>query len=397
MRLLILTILSITVCSVQALFCQETEYLSKTVLFSSEKRQTSRELNHLSEQLFYIGDYKTGLQFHDIAVDIVNGSYNYRNSPNDSSKIKGYSTFPAKEYIIKKSKNEKIIIINESHHQPMHRTFTTSLLKDLYLNGFKYLAVETLTNDSLINYNLNHDKYPKTNSGYYSKEPQYGNLIRVALEIGFELIAYDDITNRREYMQALNIKKQTFDKDPNAKVLIHCGYGHGYEDMRDSLMGGWLAQLTGINPLTIDQVTLSEHSDRMYENEYYGTTYSNISAVFLEKTNVNASFKIPEGIIGYDMSIYHPRTKYVNGRPDWLNLTGEKKYYFPCENKEISILYPLLVRAYLHSENPKSAVPYDCIEITSEKDKTALLLKPGKYNLLLTHDRQEQSFLIEIK
>ena len=107
MKLLILTILSIMLIPTQVLFCQETEYLGRSALFSSEKRPTSRELNHLSEQLFNIGDYKTGLQFHDIAETIVNSSYYCGNNSTDSSKIKGYSSFPAKEYIIERSKQLK--------------------------------------------------------------------------------------------------------------------------------------------------------------------------------------------------------------------------------------------------------------------------------------------------
>ncbi len=44
---------------------------------------------------------------------------------------------PAAEYIIKRSSKERIIIINEAHHQPLHRVFTESLLEGLYQNGFR--------------------------------------------------------------------------------------------------------------------------------------------------------------------------------------------------------------------------------------------------------------------
>jgi hypothetical protein len=85
----------------------------------------------------------------------------------------------AKEYIVNRSKKEKVILINEAHNNAMHRVFTTSILQGLYDNGFRFLGLEALS-DTLINKR----KFPVLESGYYTKEPQFGNLIHEALKIG---------------------------------------------------------------------------------------------------------------------------------------------------------------------------------------------------------------------
>lgn len=76
----------------------------------------------------------------------------------------------------------------------------------MYQNGYQYLGLEALF-DSLIN----ERKYPIQESGYYIKEPEFGNLITEALNIGYKLFSYEATKNKngeeREIEQALNIQK----------------------------------------------------------------------------------------------------------------------------------------------------------------------------------------------
>lgn len=137
----------------------------------------------------------------------------------DINYFKQFKPQNAKNYILQRAKDEKIIAINEAHFQPNHRVFTASLLENLYSLGFRYLAIETLSNNSIVSENdkrsevdlLNDRNYPTLESGYYLKEPQYGNLVRDALKIGFTLIGYEAgwHTNQvsREIEQAKNLAK----------------------------------------------------------------------------------------------------------------------------------------------------------------------------------------------
>ncbi|MCJ7932797.1 MAG: hypothetical protein MUW56_03995 [Chryseobacterium sp.] len=92
----------------------------------------------------------------------------------------------AKDYILNKSKKEEILILNEAHHYASHRTFATSLLKGLYENGYRYLGLEALGDDS-----INIRKFPTIHSGFYTSEPQFGNFIKTALDLGFILFKYE--------------------------------------------------------------------------------------------------------------------------------------------------------------------------------------------------------------
>src|SRR5690606_18409918 len=111
--------------------------------------------------------------------------------------------------------------------QPIHRVFTESLLEGLYQNGYRYLGLEALAEDSLINIR----KWPVINDGYYTNEPQFGNMIREALRLGFIVFGYESggRGKEREMGQAANIV-EILKNDPNTKILIHCGFGHIVED-----------------------------------------------------------------------------------------------------------------------------------------------------------------------
>ncbi len=144
-------------------------------------------------------------------------------------------------------------IINEAHHVPKHRAFTRSLLKELYANGYRYLGLEALFDAA-----VNETKFPVIETGYYTKEPEFGNLISEALATGFTLFSYEASQGKngkeREIEQAENIQK-FIENNPKAKVLIHCGYAHAYENDYPAwgkAMAGRLKQNMNIDPLTID-------------------------------------------------------------------------------------------------------------------------------------------------
>ncbi len=109
--------------------------------------------------------------------------------------------------------------------------------------------------------------YPLLTSGPLVKEPQYANMIRNAMKIGYQVVPYEhdedkdetDAMKRwysREEGQANNILK-FLKRYPNAKIVIHCGYGHLGEEIHEGDIIGSMAAIlkkkSGINPLTINQ------------------------------------------------------------------------------------------------------------------------------------------------
>ena len=187
-------------------------------------------------------------------------------SPADSLYFTQFRPVDAKEYILQEAGNERILMINEAHHVPYHRIFTASLLQGLYDWGFRFFGAETLSDSSLDNH-LNERGYPILNSGFYTKEPQYGNLIRQALAIGYTVFPYEaDFTSirtgkQREMAQARNIQR-VVQEHPDAKMLIHAGYAHIQEDSVGGdwgkAMAGRVREFTGIDPFTINQEVLTD-------------------------------------------------------------------------------------------------------------------------------------------
>jgi hypothetical protein len=344
------------------------------------------------------GDYRSTLELFDLEAN--NKDYGIDKNAIDSIQTY-YVPTDAKDYVIDIAKAEQIVIINETHHNPNHRIFTKSLLQELYNNGYTYLGLEALFNgpkggtpigntgnhilderDSL----LNERGYPVFQSGNYL-EPQMGNLIRTALEIGFVVFSYEKSGvgsgDPREKGQAKNIAN-ILEKDPNAKILIHCGYSHAYEGFDvyakgGKAMAGWLKEFTGINPLTINQSTYSEEFRKNEWNHPVLNAFSfNEPKVLLDEEGVAMGFG--QGNMFTDIAIINPVTKYINGRPNWI-FKG-KNQGFSVDPSIFDFECPIMVLAYRRNENFNNAVPVDLIEIIDPKDQPQLALDKGKYTLI---------------
>lgn len=326
------------------------------------------------------GNYKKALQTWDSKV----GSSIPSITANDSAYFKGFKPKDAKEYILNRSKSEKIIIINEAHNNSRHRVFTTSLLKGLYKNGYRFIAFEALT-DTLINQR----KFPILSSGsIYIQESQYSNLIKEAIKIGFTLFSYEHFGKKgetgkdREIGQAKNIAK-VISQNPNGKFLIHCGYDHLNEGIPgikewEKAMAGRLKDLTGINPFTIDQIPGSEKGYPKFNTPYIKMANSKIPVIM-----VNEQGKTYNGDINNDKAdcrIIYPESSYTNGKPDWLRLEGRKA--FTVLTSSISE-YPILVLAYRKNELEQEGIPADVTEIISKDETSDLILDKGDYRIIV--------------
>ena len=326
------------------------------------------------------GNYRKALQTWD-----MQGANKAILSANDSLYFNKFKATNAKDYIIKRSKKEKLIIINEAHNNSRHRVFTTSLLKDLYKNGYRYLGIEALA-DSLIN----ERKFPNLQSGsLYLHESQYANLIKKALDLGFTVFNYEYTYAKgktgkdREIEQAENIAK-IMKQNPKDKFLIHCGYDHLNEGIPgikswEKAMAGRLRDLTGVNPFTIDQIPCSEKGSVEFNNPYIRFSNSVNPAIMVDSKG--QTFNGSEGNGVADCRIIHPVTIYKNGRPDWLFLNGERKA-IPIPTDSIT-QFPVLALAYRIDEFENEGIPADVIEIDNKEQEANFILDKGKYRIII--------------
>jgi hypothetical protein len=341
------------------------------------------------------GDYRKALEQWDIALPGKFKPYTEREI--DSLRLQ-YKVVPAAAYIVEQAKANRVIIINEAHHSSLHRVFTKSLLQELYDNGFRNLGLEALTNGELKDSLLRNRKYPVMETGHYTKDPQFGNMIRTALEIGYNVFPYETTRGSngksREIDQARNIQ-QVIDSRPNEKFLIHCGFGHveeGEHDTWEKAMAGRLAEFTGINPLTINQVPYSEKSLPEWSHPLLQVFNITQPSVLLDQES--RPFRFERGNTWADIAVLHPFTSYTHERPNWLFENGNKPVNINLN--KVGIAYPVMVMAFKKGEKIDEAVPVDMLEVADKTSTSFLALLKGKYEIVVIN-RSEEARKFELK
>jgi hypothetical protein len=339
----------------------------------------------LAQAISFLGDNASVLELAKIANEKQYPT-NEVEAAKTADSVKGTVYEDARTYILSKAKKNRVVMINEAHDKPLHRAFTISLLEDLYRAGFRYLAMEMLRN-----YGNNSVTDVSSATGYYVAEPVAGELVRKALEIGYTLLPYEDFTNnhtvkQREYAQAKNIADFLKRKDSSAKILVHAGYGHIQEGSSSDEfipMAAYFKIISGIDPLTIDQIHMTEGSNTSFEASIYNHwikkhPVTNSSVILLDNKSIDIA-----GQIMNDIYVIHPPTKYINGRPGWMSMNGWKQET-PVAPAHRSLF---LVQAYYASEykditTVDKSIPADQTYQTSPNGMYYLYLRKGKYKLV---------------
>ncbi|MEM1214609.1 MAG: hypothetical protein AAGJ82_02915 [Bacteroidota bacterium] len=311
----------------------------------------------------------------------------------DTAGIQNLTAIDAKAQIVAQAENHQIILINEAHHVPTHRRFTASLLKDLYQLGYRYLAAETMIHGRVKA--LNERKYPLKDSGTYTLEPQYGDLIRQALALGFEIVAYDANIggnySQRDSVQARNILT-ILERDSSAKILVHAGYGHIFEDTRNEWvkMGMYIRRLSGINPLTIDQTRFLRGEGQCYCNRLIAKYNPTSPTVWL--TESGAVWTLPDLSSFVDIQVLHPQPERHNGR--LLGVISDDKKIINLAAHENLNGKTTLVQCFLRNEfvlenNTQVLIPVDQFLKSPQQRNTPLLIPSGSFVVQWVSPSQE--------
>ena len=361
---------------------------SKEISASIDTEKVAWNLQEYAIQFSRVGNYRASL---DIQKEFLARTSRQRNAlvkPKvDSLYFSSFRPIPAVAAITAEASKFQVVITNEAHYQPQNRVFTSLLLDSLYKKGFRYFCPESLSNTDpemglTKDTALNRRKYPILNEGYYIDEPRYGDLIRRALQIGYTVLAYEHIGRdikdpgerfmARERGQADNIA-HILEKDPSARILVHCGYGHLNEQVRDSvgLMAAMLKLYHHIDPLTVDQQDMLEENG----DTSYSRTNLEEPSVFIAGSKYFADSNANHIV---DLVVYFPRTKYINGRPNWLVYDKKNKYAWVGAIPG-DFTYPLMLLAYHAEEDRSVAVPADIIEWQHSNEKIAFVLTKGDY------------------
>ncbi|WP_445386250.1 hypothetical protein ACT6NV_05465 [Robiginitalea sp. IMCC44478] len=342
------------------------------------------------------GDHKNALMQWDMAMG--GRELNYTESEIDSIN-KLYRKVPAHDYILERAKNEQIIIINEAHHNSFHRFFTKSLLKDLFELGYKNIGLEALLNGTDKDSLLSEREYPITSTGMYISEPQFGNLVRDALEIGYNVFPYEqtsDVNNTEREIEQARYIEEVIRSKPGEKFLIHCGYDHAYEGKHGwwgKAMAEQLKEYTNIDPLTINQTSYDEKGDPKFRHPLVKALDPKESIVLLDAENKPVQAKSGEAFT--DLTLLHPNTEYEDNRPGWLFHGGNLKT--EVDLTEFKSMFPLMVMAFKEGEDINQAVPVDILEVKGENNKAYLALPKGLYTIVVTNKKQSFKFKKEVE
>lgn len=350
----------------------------------SEKHEVARQL--LGQLYPIVGEYKNAKQFRQTAA-----------AKYSTELAKGYVLSDAVEAIASEAKAKRLIVINEAHDSPEHRAFISQLIARLHQIGYTHYAFESLAEDSKT---LCERGYPVDSTGFYTSEPQFGELIRNAIRIGYIPIKYemdesleplqDPIKeiNRREQLQCSNLVRVFFSKNADAKLLVHVGHDHVMEEPRKSgdqvilWLAARLKKETGIDPMTIDQTTSLSNG------------LMDIRTPVVARDD-QKQFLVGGPFSGFvDVQVYHPAATMTKGRPDWLANDGKRRA-IEIPSKIIADTERLLVQVRFANESDK-AVPADQVLLVPGSARPMLSLRPGSYRLNTQDELGNTSTVMEL-
>jgi hypothetical protein len=341
--------------------------------------------DEMSQYFAFAGDYESALQFLVKGYDSIDNATAHK-IYKTASNLKNIQHVNAERYIHLEAKTRRVIMINEAFAKPLHRAFTLSLLADLHRLGFNYLALEMLNNfhdSSLSHVNMH--------TGYYACEPVAAEMIRTALSLGFTLVPYEDTAagvhsaTQRDSIQAENIYA-ILKKDTSAKILVHASYTHiSKKPGSDGFIPMALAfrNISGIDPLTIDQTDMTEESNFAYGRIIYQAYLAKFPLTEPSIALVNGNpINVTDKDL-YDLCVIHPPTQYKDGRPTWLNLGGLRQSFEVKPPEEgVYLAQAYYLNEIIANDNaPWQLIPADQTYITNGAGNYLLFLRKGKYRV----------------
>jgi hypothetical protein len=260
-----------------------------------------------------------------------------------------------------------------------HRAFTANLLPRLRAAGFSYLVVESV---SASDTGLTARGYPVHETGFYANEPVFGEMLRIALGLGFTIVPYDSSATGDEQAGARGIADRILRTDPKAKIVVHAGAEH--IDESGTLAGAksmamWFREITGIDPLTVDQTAMTEQADTTYEDSRYLFLMKHVRSrmPFVLEAGDSVWSAHPGS---HDVTVISPRAVHRAGRPSGLwTMGGAVRRAYIASDEACPGSLDCLMAARRVGERD-DAVPVDVLRVQfSAPGSKTFALPPGQY------------------
>jgi len=327
------------------------------------------------------------------AYDEASLHYNTGEAPAEL-RTGGFTTaVPASASILNAAKDQRAVFFNESHGEVRSRAGIYPMLGALRAQGFTHLAMETLgttsreertpescMDTSMLDEGLQRRGYPIARSGYYTKEPVFGELVREALRLGFELIAYDtyiagNTIAQREQNQADNLAC-LFKSNPNLRLVVIGGFSHIAESKDFWVPGGAMAYrfkvATGIDPLTISTTSLLGAAARDFR-----FPSGRIDTLFTLHDGRGSTYTRPE----FDWTVFVPDNLDRDAKGASLLDLSDSRRPLWVSSRACHREFPCLIEALAEGESADTIPSDRCIIYTRSQRQCVLYLRSGRYRV----------------
>ena len=340
---------------------------------------------YLSWYQTYLGDYAAARDSH---------SLQQMSEPDDNTSplVEGWQHKPALAALLTLTKNRQVVFFNEAHTFPHTRILTMEMLAPLRAQGFDTLAVETLYDSDK---ELQKRGYPTAQSGFYTQEPLYAEMVRTAIKLGFTIVAYEAEKaegDAREREQAATLINRVLKKNPKARLVVNAGFAHiqktgKYLDGKS--MAEHFKRLSGIDPFCIEQTMLVDHDTAEHDHPYYRAVMDTLHParpiVFVDEAGKPWSLKAN----AYDVSVFFPPQLLRRGRPTWLEMDGQREPVLMRQAELCQKQSPCLIEAR-YAEESEDAIPadrwmFENIDILGAEAVSELYLRPGSYRVIASN------------
>lgn len=288
---------------------------------------------------------------------------------------------PWQDAIEQIANEHRIVMIMEDHFVSKHREMIGALLPKFRDARFTHYAAEAIGESAEP---LNSRGFPIVGTGYYTSDPQFGNVIRRAVDLRFEVLGYDfrPFTHKGREEFAATTLANVLNRDPQVKLVVHAGHAHVLKHKTD-LGQRWLASMlwekTGIEPFTIWQWS------EMYDGHEYRIVADALTRLgdFDEPVLLMPPPTIKSGLRNVpdvDAILVHP--------PDQSVAPDARTVLFPdtmhrIAGQWLTRQWPVVIAAYKSGEAP-NAIPLDQVMLRDgEQDFTLWIPASLAYDIVV--------------
>gem|GEM_PF-7027184 len=352
----------------------------KNYLFTEEIKEKYAEdssvanVQRLILDAMNTGNYELSLQLYDKVFPRPSlSAYNDSLLSSDS-----FSREDAKTAFLALTAQHQVTLLSDAYFLPAQRYFLKNTLPELWKQGYRYLGLEGLYADTIAGKILLTDSL-----GFYMPERNYRELVQAALDLGFVIFSYDDLTASSwdERLERQVQKAEAFlGKHTEGKTLFFCNTYHLDEYQNDSLItsiAGLLCQKLAIDPLTVNQSFIT------------GRSVGNLESQLIKEIKSPVCLKKDGEIFGgfdslkiADMIIFHPEWKTI------VASAAQPADNFTIPHKRI-IDYPVFLMAFQKESFEKDGFPFILREVKSKEDNTSFYLPKGEYTFLFLYKDRE--------